>query len=95
MITQFLGPAAAVYTIHLHDSVDSTNTALMAAALNGAAEGTLYCTEHQQSGKGRRGRQWHSVLGGSLTFSVLWRFESGLQSLAGLSLVVGLAIARA
>jgi len=25
----------------------------------------------------------------------LWRFESGLKSLAGLSLVVGLAIARA
>jgi BirA family biotin operon repressor/biotin-[acetyl-CoA-carboxylase] ligase len=95
LITQFLGPVAGAYMIHVHDSVDSTNTALMAAALNGAADGTLYCTEHQQSGKGRRGRQWHSVLGGSLTFSVLWRFESGLQSLAGLSLVAGLAIARA
>lgn len=94
-ITRFLGPADGVFTIHLHDCLDSTNTALMAAALNGAANGTLYCSEHQQSGKGRRGRQWHSVLGGSLTFSVLWRFESGLQSLAGLSLVVGLAIARA
>jgi BirA family biotin operon repressor/biotin-[acetyl-CoA-carboxylase] ligase len=35
------------------------------------------------------------VLGGSLTFSVLWRFENGLQSLTGLSLAVGLAIARA
>ena len=86
---------AEAYTIHVHDSVDSTNTALMAAALNGAADGTLICTEHQQSGKGRRGRQWHSVLGGSLTFSVLWRFENGLQSLSGLSLAVGLAIARA
>jgi BirA family biotin operon repressor/biotin-[acetyl-CoA-carboxylase] ligase len=35
------------------------------------------------------------VVGGSLTFSVLWRFETGLQSLAGLSLAVGLAVARA
>ncbi|MHB0983006.1 MAG: biotin--[acetyl-CoA-carboxylase] ligase [Thiobacillus sp.] len=94
-VADHLGTVAEAYTIHVHDSVDSTNAALMAAALNGAADGTLICTEHQQSGKGRRGRQWHSVLGGSLTFSVLWRFENGLQSLSGLSLAVGMAIARA
>lgn len=95
-VAQHLGPTASVaYAIHILDSVDSTNTALMTAALNGAADGTLFCSEHQQSGKGRRGRQWHSVPGGSLTFSVLWRFDTGLQSLAGLSLTVGLAIARA
>lgn len=94
-VADHLGAVAEAYTIHVLDSVDSTNAALMAAALNGAADGTLICTEHQQSGKGRRGRQWHSVLGGGLTFSVLWRFENGLQSLSGLSLAVGLAIARA
>ena len=94
-VTQHLGAAAGAYTIHVHDSLQSTNTALMAAAQSGAADGTLFCCEHQQAGKGRRGRQWHSVVGGSLTFSVLWRFDTGLQSLAGLSLAVGLAIARA
>jgi BirA family biotin operon repressor/biotin-[acetyl-CoA-carboxylase] ligase len=94
-VEQHLGSAADAYTIHIHESLESTNAALMAAASCGAADGTLCCCEHQQSGKGRRGRQWHSVVGGSLTFSVLWRFDSGLQSLAGLSLAVGLAIARA
>ena len=94
-VERHLGAATDAYTIHVLDSVDSTNTALMAAALSGAVDGTLYCAEHQHTGRGRRGRQWHSVLGGSLTFSVLWRFDTGLQSLAGLSLVVGLAIARA
>src|SRR5512139_2367138 len=94
-VTQHLGAAAGAYTIRVHDSLQSTNTALMAAAQSGAADGTLFCAEHQRAGKGRRGRQWHSVLGGSLTFSVLWRFDTGLQSLAGLSLAVGLAIARA
>jgi len=94
-IAHHLGTAAGAYTIRVLDSVDSTNSALMAAALGGAADGTLFCTEHQHAGKGRRGRRWHSVLGGSLTFSVLWRFENGLQSLSGLSLAVGLAIARA
>ncbi len=95
VIARHLGAASMAYTVHVFDSVDSTNTALMSAALGGAADGTLFCTEYQQAGKGRRGRRWHSVLGGGLAFSVLWRFESGLQSLSGLSLAVGLAIARA
>mgnify|MGYP001044048269 FL=1 len=95
VVARHLGTVSGAYTIRILDSVDSTNTALMSAALKGAADGTLFCSEHQHAGKGRRGRQWHSVLGGSLTFSVLWRFENGLQSLSGLSLVVGLAIARA
>lgn len=90
-----LGAASGNYAIHVVDSVDSTNGALMSEALNGAVDGTLYCTEHQHAGRGRRGRQWHSVVGGSLTFSLLCRFEEGLQSLSGLSLAVGLAIARA
>ncbi len=94
-VVRQLGSVAAAYNVRVLDSVDSTNTALMAAALNGAADGTVLCAEHQQAGRGRRGRPWHAVLGGSLTFSVLWRFDGGLQSLAGLSLAVGLAIARA
>ena len=90
-----LGTLSRAFDIRIVDSVGSTNTALMEAALAGAADGTVICAEHQLAGKGRRGRQWHSVLGGSLTFSVLWRFENGLQSLAGLSLAAGLAVARA
>jgi len=94
-VAQHLGETVGAYNIQVLDSVDSTNSALMAAALDGAADGTLFCAEHQQAGRGRRGRRWHSVLGGSLTFSVLWRFDAGLQVLSGLSLVVGLSIARA
>jgi BirA family biotin operon repressor/biotin-[acetyl-CoA-carboxylase] ligase len=89
-----LGTLSRAFDVRILDSVDSTNTALMAAAMSGAADGTVLCAEHQVAGKGRRGRPWHAVLGGSLTFSVLWRFDNGLQSLAGLSLAVGLAVAR-
>lgn len=89
-----LGDLAPFYAVRILDSVDSTNSALMAAAMAGAPDGTVLCAEYQDAGRGRRGRQWHAVLGGSLTFSVLWRFDSGLQSLAGLSLAVGLAVAR-
>jgi BirA family biotin operon repressor/biotin-[acetyl-CoA-carboxylase] ligase len=94
-IHRHLGPDAEPYSITVRDSVDSTNSMLLASALDGAAHGTVICAEHQHAGKGRRGRRWHSSLGGSLTFSVLWRFELGLQSLGGLSLAVGLAVARA
>ncbi len=90
-----LGQASRRFDVHILESEVSTNNALMAAASSGATDGTVFCAEHQQAGKGRRGRQWHAVLGGSLTFSVLCRFDKGLQSLAGLSLAVGMAIARA
>ncbi|MGV8990297.1 MAG: biotin--[acetyl-CoA-carboxylase] ligase [Thiobacillus sp.] len=94
-IVELLGDVAHDYEVRILDSAASTNIVLMEAALQGAVDGTVLCAEHQFAGKGRRGRYWHAVLGGSLTFSVLWRFENGLQSLAGLSLAVGLAIARA
>jgi BirA family transcriptional regulator, biotin operon repressor / biotin---[acetyl-CoA-carboxylase] ligase len=94
-VSRHLGQASRAFDVHVLDSVGSTNDALMAAATSGAADGTVFCAEHQLAGKGRRGRQWHAVLGGSLTFSVLYRFDKGLQALAGLSLAVGMAIARA
>lgn len=94
-IRRSLGTHAAAFDIRIVDSAESTNTMLMQAGLRGAASGSVLCTEYQHAGRGRRGRSWHAVLGGSLTFSVLWRFDNGLQSLAGLSLAVGLAIARA
>jgi BirA family biotin operon repressor/biotin-[acetyl-CoA-carboxylase] ligase len=90
-----LDDVSQAYDVRILDSVDSTNSALISAALNGASDGTVLCAEHQHAGKGRRGRSWHAALGGSLTFSVLWRFDRGLQAMAGLSLAVGLAVARA
>lgn len=77
------------------EQVDSTSTRLMAMAAEGAASGTCLAAEWQSAGRGRRGRSWVSALGGSLTFSLLWRFERGAGHLAGLSLAVGAAVARA
>jgi len=55
----------------------------------------LLAAEWQTAGRGRRGRAWTAVAGGSLTFSLGWRFERGAGFLAGLSLAVGVALARA
>lgn len=77
------------------DEVDSTSTRLLALAAEAAPSGTCLAAEWQSAGRGRRGRPWISALGGSLTFSLLWRFERGVEHLAGLSLAIGAAVARA
>ena len=82
-------------TLEVVDEVDSTSTRLLAMAAEGAPSGTCLAAEWQSAGRGRRGRSWVSALGGSLTFSLLWRFERGAGHLGGLSLAVGLAVARA
>jgi BirA family biotin operon repressor/biotin-[acetyl-CoA-carboxylase] ligase len=83
------------YDVEVHDTVDSTNSRLLAHAQQGAGHKRILAAELQSGGRGRRGRTWHGLLGGSLTFSLLWRFNRPLTGLSGLSLVVGLALARA
>lgn len=89
-----LGAHASRFTLELLDSTESTNTLMMQRAAGGAAGGSVIATEWQTHGRGRRGRNWHSTLGGALTFSLLWRFQQGVGFLAGLSLAIGLALAR-
>ena len=77
------------------DEIESTSTRVLQLAASGATSGTRIAAEWQSTGRGRRGRAWISRLGGSLTFSMLWRFERGAGHLGGLSLAVGEAVARA
>ena len=75
------------------DAVESTNTYCM-QRIRELPHATCVAANVQTAGRGRRGRAWVSQLGASLTFSVLWRFESGAAALSGLSLAIGLGIAR-
>jgi len=75
------------------ESCDSTNTRLMKEAR--LRRPVLLAAEVQTAGRGRRGRRWHSRLGDSITFSLACRVERPLRELAGLSLVAGVAVARA
>ena len=81
--------------LEVADEVESTSTKLLQRAMVGAPSGTCLAAEWQSAGRGRRGRSWVSSLGGSLTFSLLWRFDRGAGHLGGLSLAVGVAVARA
>lgn len=94
-IRRDLHGAAAMLTVEICDSVDSTNTQLMLRAAQGAPDGLVLAAEAQSAGRGRRGRIWHAGIGSALTFSLLWRFAQGARELAGLSLAVGVALVRA
>lgn len=94
-VAQALGAAAARFSVEMVGQATSTNAVLLQRAAQGAPGGTVLAAELQTAGRGRLGRTWHSGLGNALTFSILWRFDCGLNALSGLSLAVGLAIVRA
>ncbi len=94
-IRRALGERAHLLDLEVLDDVDSTNTLLLRKAALGAPSGSCVVAELQTAGRGRRGRQWQTSLGGSLTFSLLWRFSQGAAYLSGLSLAVGVALMRA
>lgn len=83
------------FTPELLEHCDSTNTVLLDRAQRGAPSGSVVVCERQTAGRGRRGRSWLSAPGDSLTFSLLWRFPAGMPPPTGLSLAVGVAVARA
>lgn len=82
------------FALQLHETVESTNSLLLAQAQQGQAHKSVLAAEWQSGGRGRRGRTWFSPLGGGLTFSLLWRFNRPLTALSGLSLAIGVALAR-
>ena len=73
----------------------STSSLLLARAVQGASSGSVIVTDNQTAGRGSRGRHWMATPESSLTFSVLWRFDGGIDRLAGLSLAVGVAVVHA
>jgi len=94
-VERHLGARAARFTLEIRDAVESTNTLLLERAAAGAPGGTVLAAEWQRGGRGRLGRAWHAGVGEALTFSLLWRFARGAGALSGLSLAVGVALARA
>ncbi len=94
-VERHLGAQAGRFALDIRDTVDSTNTALIERAAQGAPGGTVLAAEWQAAGRGRLGRAWHAGVGEALTFSLLWRSARGAGALSGLTLAVGVALARA
>ncbi|MGQ9595424.1 MAG: biotin--[acetyl-CoA-carboxylase] ligase [Anaerolineae bacterium] len=59
--------------LHWYEAVDSTNTALLALAAEGAPDGTVAVAEYQTGGRGRGARRWWAPPRTCLLFSILFR----------------------
>ena len=82
-------------TVEVADAIDSTSSELLRRAASMDIHKHLLVAELQSAGRGRRGRSWLALAGGSLSFSIGWRFEQPAARLGGLPLAVGVALARA
>lgn len=95
LLKTLLGTTAPRIDVDALAVCDSTSSVLMARAEAGAPSGSVVICENQTAGRGRRGRNWIAPASGSLAFSMLWRFVPGSRPPMGLSLTVGVAVARA
>ena len=94
-IVRALGAAARELVVEVADVLDSTSGELLRRAGKSDIHHHLLVAEWQTAGRGRRGRGWTSIVGGSLTFSLGWRFDLGAGHLSALPLAVGLVLAKA
>lgn len=77
-----------------YESVDSTNSEVKRLSHQGAGEGTVAIAASQTAGRGRLGRRWISP-SGNLYFTILLKPKVSLEVLSQLSLVAGIALAKA
>ena len=70
----------------------STNQTAKMLAEQGASHGTLVVAERQVSGRGRRGRPWHSPEGSGIWMSILLRPQIHPMSASMLTLVAAMAV---
>ena len=93
MIKPFYSPWGT--EVESFQTLNSTSRYLWQQALEGAPHGQVVVAEQQLSGRGRRGRQWHSPAGLNLYFSVLLRPSLQLEQVPQLSLVAAAALWKA
>lgn len=94
-ICHHLGHAAKkqLGDFHIIEQIDSTNS--WAKNETKKKHGTdIFIAEQQTAGRGRLGRQWASPMAANIYLSLRRRFNKGLPVLSGLSLVVGVLLAK-
>jgi len=79
-------------SLNVITSIDSTNAYLMRRE---PGSGIIACfAEYQTAGRGRRGRQWISPFASNIYLSLRLSTNSGLGAFEGMSLAVGVVVAK-
>ncbi len=83
-----------IFEAHIHHfyKIGSTNTAAMAAAGDGIAEGSIFLAEEQTAGRGRGSNTWNSVRSAGIYCSVVLRPSLPPSDVLVLALAAGLAV---
>jgi BirA family transcriptional regulator, biotin operon repressor / biotin---[acetyl-CoA-carboxylase] ligase len=81
--------------LRVHREIDSTNNHLMSRSLGENVDGVVCLAEWQTNGRGRRGRTWLTPARAGIALSLGRRVRLSIADVAPLSLVVGVAVARA
>jgi len=81
-------------TLHVYGRIDSTNTAALARAEQGAPEGTVILADSQTHGRGRMGRQWISPPKLNLYLSIILRPDGDPRQIGLWSLASAVAVAQ-
>jgi BirA family biotin operon repressor/biotin-[acetyl-CoA-carboxylase] ligase len=86
-----------MFDAHLHHfyKTGSTNTAAMAAAAEGAPEGSVFLAEEQTAGRGRGANSWQSPRSTGIYCSAILRPALPPSDVLALSLAAGLAVRSA
>lgn len=91
-IESLLATSWAARPVMYEEELESTNQTAKALAEQGANHGTLVVAERQVSGRGRRGRPWHSPKGSGIWMSILLRPQIHPMSASMLTLVAAMSV---
>jgi BirA family biotin operon repressor/biotin-[acetyl-CoA-carboxylase] ligase len=99
LLPEILGPLlrGTIFDKQLHHfyKIGSTNTVAMAAAAEGAAEGSVFLSEEQTAGRGRGSHPWQSARSAGIYCSVVLRPALPPSEVLVLALAAGLAVRAA
>jgi BirA family biotin operon repressor/biotin-[acetyl-CoA-carboxylase] ligase len=99
LLPEILGPLlrGTIFNAQVHHyyKIGSTNTVAMAAAAEGAAEGSVFLAEEQTAGRGRGANTWQSARSTGIYCSVVLRPALPPSEVLVLALAAGLAVRAA
>jgi BirA family biotin operon repressor/biotin-[acetyl-CoA-carboxylase] ligase len=99
LLPEILGPLlrGTIFDKQIHHfyKIGSTNTAAMAAAAEGASEGSVFLAEEQTAGRGRGAHSWESARSVGVYCSVVLRPALPPSEVLVLALAAGLAVRAA
>ncbi|GAA6205140.1 bifunctional biotin--[acetyl-CoA-carboxylase] ligase/biotin operon repressor BirA [Thalassotalea sp. SU-HH00458] len=95
LIGQHLNPDDCAISLEVHSVIDSTNSYLIRRIPHQVKQGQVCVAEYQNSGRGRRGRQWISPFGSHVYMSMYWCLTQGISAAMGLSVVAAIAVSDA